>query len=419
MSSDSRSRCMNRTYSTLWLLLLTALAAPLASAVPAPAAAQQTVTLRAGLLLDGKGGMQRNARLTITDGRIVSVDQTGGPVTYDLSRYTVMPGGIDTHVHINWHFDPDGKTHHLSAQEETPAQALQYAIENARVTLLSGITTVQSLGAAVDRPLRDTIAGGFVPGPRVLTSIRQISGGMPDALRVAVRRARAEGADVIKIFASASIRDGGAATMTLEQLEAACGEARLHGLRAVVHAHGSDSAIRSAQAGCTSIEHGALLDDAALDTLAARRMFYDPNIGLVIQNYLDNRAKYEGIGNYNEEGFAQMERAVPLALDAFKRALQRPGIRIIFGTDAVAGAHGRNWEEIIYRVQKGGQPPMAAIVSATSLAAESLGMSSQVGSLAPGLQADVIALDGDPLTDITALRRVVFVMKGGQVAKSP
>ena len=148
-----------------------------------PAAAQQTVTIRAGLLLDGRGGSQRNARVTLSGDRIVAVDQNPGPVTYDLSRYTVMPGGIDTHVHINWHFDPDGKTHHLSAQEETPAQALGYAVENARVTLQAGITTVQSLGAAVDRPLRDSIARGFVPGPRVLTSIRQISNGTPDRLR--------------------------------------------------------------------------------------------------------------------------------------------------------------------------------------------------------------------------------------------
>src|SRR5688500_11676161 len=113
----------------------------------APAWAQAPVTIRAGTLLDGRGGVQRNARITIEHGRIRAVDQNTGPVTYDLSRYTVLPGGIDTHVHINWHFDPDGRTHHLSAREETPQQAMQYAVENARVTLLSGITTVQSLGA--------------------------------------------------------------------------------------------------------------------------------------------------------------------------------------------------------------------------------------------------------------------------------
>ena len=376
-------------------------------------------TIRAGLLLDGRGNSIRNARITIDGVRITAIDQQPGNVTYDLSRYTVMPGGIDTHVHINWHFDPDGKTHHLNAQQETPQQAMQYAIENARNTLRAGITTVQSLGAAIDGPLRDTIARGHMPGPRIVTSLRSISSGTPERIRETVQRLKADGADVIKVFASASIRDGGAATMSLEQLQAACGEAKAQGLRSVVHAHGSDSAIRAAQAGCTAIEHGALLDDAALDTLAARRMFYDPNIGLVLQNYLDNRAKFEGIGNYNAEGFAHMERAVPLALDAFKRALRRPGIRIVFGTDAVAGAHGRNWEEIIYRVQQGGQQTMDAIISATSRAAESLNHAHRVGTLAPGMQADIIALDGDPITDITALRRVRFVMVSGGVFLSP
>jgi imidazolonepropionase-like amidohydrolase len=154
---------------------------------------------------------------------------------------------------------------------------------------------------------------------------------------------------VIKIFASASIRDGGGPTMSQEQLDAACGEATAQGLRSAVHAHGPESAQRAIHAGCTVIEHGALLDDATLDLMDTRRTFYDPNIGLVLQNYLENRAQFEGVGNYNAEGFAHMERAVPRALDTFRRALQRENIRIVFGTDAVAGAHGRNFEEIMNR----------------------------------------------------------------------
>jgi quinoprotein glucose dehydrogenase len=227
-----------------------------------------------------------------------------------------------------------------------------------------------------------------------------------------------QGADVIKIFASASIRDGGAATLSLEQLQAACGEAKRLGRRAVVHAHGPESAIRATQAGCTSIEHGALLDNAALDTMNAHRMFFDPNIGLVLQNYIENKPKYLGIGNYTEEGFRYMEEGIPKALDAFKRALQRKDIRIVFGTDAVAGAHGRNFEEIIYRVQKGGQPAADAIVSATFTAAQSLGVQDSVGTIAPNMIADLIATDGNPAQDITALRRVVFVMAGGNAIKT-
>jgi imidazolonepropionase-like amidohydrolase len=149
--------------------------------------------------------------------------------------------------------------------------------------------------------------------------------------------------------------------------------------------------------------------------MAERRVFYDPNIGLVLQNYLEHRERFEGIGNYNAEGFAHMERAVPAALDVFRRALRRDGIRIVFGTDAVAGAHGRNFEEIIYRVQQGGQAPMAALISATSLAAASLGLGDRVGRVAPGHDADLIALAGDPLQDITALRRVAWVMRAGRV----
>lgn len=382
-------------------------------------AAQQprTITVRAGLLIDGAGGVARDRTIVIEGARIVAIRDGGGDVDYDLSRFTVMPGGIDTHVHINWHFDPDGRTHHLPAQEESAAQAMLYSAENAFATLRGGITTVQSLGAASDRDLRDAIARGQLPGPRILTSIRSLSDrtGDPDAIRAAVRRLADDGADVIKIFASASIRDGGAATMSQAQLDAACGEASARGLRSAVHAHGPESAQRAVRAGCTVIEHGALLDDATLDLMAERRVFYDPNIGLVLQNYLEQRARFEGVGNYNAEGFAHMERAVPAALDVFRRALRRDGIRIVFGTDAVAGAHGRNFEEIIYRVQQGGQAPMAALVSATSLAAASLGLDDRIGRVAPGLEADLIALAGDPLQDITALRRVAWVMRAGRV----
>ena len=151
--------------------------------------------------------------------------------------------------------------------------------------------------------------------------------------------------------------------------------------------------------------------------LAANGTYFDPNIGLVAQNYLAHRANYLGIGNYTEEGMAAMERSIPLALKVFKEALATPNLKIIFGTDAVAGAHGHNIEELIYRVQKGGQDPKAAITSVTSLSAESIGMGDKIGSLAPGMEADLIAVDGDPLKDITALRRVVFVMKSGRIYK--
>ena len=138
----------------------------------------------------------------------------------------------------------------------------------------------------------------------------------------------------------------------------------------------------------------------------------------MIENYLLNKEKYLGTPGYNAEGFAAMERILPLNHELVRRASKVTGLKIVFGTDAVAGAHGRNAEEFIDRVRDGGVDPMTAMVSANSLGAEAISLADQIGSIAPGLQADMIALDGDPLKDITAVRRVVFVMKGGMVYKN-
>jgi imidazolonepropionase-like amidohydrolase len=166
------------------------------------------------------------------------------------------------------------------------------------------------------------------------------------------------------------------------------------------------------------VEHGFFASDETLRVLAARGTYYDPHTGVVIQNYLNNKPKFLGIGNYTPEEMDAMEQTIPAILATFKRALNIPGLKIVYGTDAVAGAHGHNIEEMIYRVQKGGQDPARAIASATSLAAESLKMADRIGSVAPGMNADLIAVDGDPLKDITALRRVLFVMKDGKVYKN-
>ena len=149
--------------------------------------------------------------------------------------------------------------------------------------------------------------------------------------------------------------------------------------------------------------------------MAERGTYFDPNVGVVLQNYLENKEKFLGTGNYTEEGFAFMQKAIPIVLEMFTRALKTPNLKIVYGTDAVAGAHGRNIEEAVVRVKQGGQKPMDAIVSMTSLSAESLGMKDQIGAIAPGLQADLVAVDGDPLRDIAALRKVVFVMSEGRV----
>jgi len=152
--------------------------------------------------------------------------------------------------------------------------------------------------------------------------------------------------------------------------------------------------------------------------MAEKGTYLDPQAGLVIENYLLNKDKYLGTPGYTEEGFAAMEKILPINHDLVRRAAQTPGLKMVFGTDAVAGPDGRNAEEFIDRVRDCGVDPMAAMVSANSLGAEAMGLADQIGSIAPGMQADIIALDGDPMNDITAVRRVVFVMKGGIVYKN-
>jgi len=239
--------------------------------------------------------------------------------------------------------------------------------------------------------------------------------GDPEQIREFVRKLKADGADVVKLFATASIRDGGKMTMSVAQIEATCGEAKAQGLRSVVHAHASDGARAAIEAGCTSIEHGTFLDDATLEVMAKRGTYFDPNF-LVLHNYLDNKPKFLGIGNYNEEGFASMERGLPLVADVLKRA-RAHHVKIVLGTDAVAGSHGRNAEEFVYRVKDGGDSPMDAITSGTSVAAESLGLASRIGAIAEGMQAELVAVKGDSLKDITAVLIVAFVMRNGKVYK--
>jgi imidazolonepropionase-like amidohydrolase len=374
------------------------------------------VMIRAGRVIDGRGGVVNGPTLvSIQAGKIAAINVNTGTVTYDLSNLTLLPGFIDTHVHIGWHFDARGRYH---AGPEPPEQAALYGAENAWVTLQAGFTTVQSVGAASDKPLRDAIARGVLPGPRLLTSLGSVSNAKwtIDQIREDIRRKKAEGADLIKIFASASIRDGGTPTLSQEQVDAACGEARAQGLRSMVHAHSPESMMRAARARCTVVEHGGLANAEALKALADAGVYFDPNIGLVTQNYLENRTRFLGIGNYTEEGFAAMEKALGFKDAMFSAALKTPGLKMVMGTDAVAGAHGQNVREPIERV-KSGQTPMAAIIGMTSLAAESMGLDKVIGTIAPGYNADLVAVEGDPRLDITALQRVRFVMKDGKVYK--
>lgn len=210
---------------------------------------------------------------------------------------------------------------------------------------------MQSVGAAIDGPVRDHINRGLLPGPRILTSLRQIQdrSGDPETLRALVRRTRAEGADVIKLFATTGPGAGGHQSMSDAQIQA---------------------------------------------------------------TWLDNRAAY----TFPPDALATIERGIAPTIDVLRRARAKR-VKIVFGTDAVAGAHGRNAEEFVYRVRDAGETPMDAIVSATSLSAESLRLGDRIGTVAPGYDADLVAVAGNPIQDFTSVRRVVFVMKSGKVVK--
>jgi imidazolonepropionase-like amidohydrolase len=386
-----------------------------------PARSASPIVIRAGRLLDGRGGVRRNVSIVVDGSTIATVGREGAAATeaptYDFSRLTVLPGLIDTHVHIDSHFGKDGRAQNTG---ESATQRAFYAAENAYVTLMAGFTTVQSIGSASDVDLRDAIARGQLPGPRLLTSAGQLTDTSLSPARIGewVKTAVGRGADLIKLFASKSIREGGGQTMTDAQIQAACGEAKAAGKRIWVHAHAASAVRASTLAGCTAVAHGSQVTDADLALMAQRGTYFEPNIGLVSQNYIENKPRYLGIGNYDEAGFKFMEDGIPVKLAMFKRAVATPGLKIIMGTDATAGAHGQNAREIMYRVQVGGQPAMDAIVAATSLNAQALGLANRIGAIAPGMEADLIAVDGDPLSDIGALRRVVFVMRGGKVYKN-
>lgn len=381
-------------------------------------AQQKRIVIAVSTLFDGKGNVLRDTRIVVEGSRIVGLDPKAAPIDYDLRGLTVMPGWIDAHVHITWIFDKNGKN--AGAGDTTPYATLQ-ATANAWSTLMAGFTTVQSVGNVNDIPLRDAINKGALPGPRILTSAEPLIGqgeksGSPDEIRAFVRKQKAAGADVIKIFASFSVRRPEMA-LSQEQLNAACDEAKKLGLRSLVHAY--KVAVRAASlAGCTQVEHGTLATDEDLKLLAQRGTWLDPQAGLVFENYVDNKDKFVGTPGFPEEAFPIIKDLIPIYRDFVKQSVKIRGLKIVFGSDALAGSHGRNAEEFVDRVRDAGVDPMAAMVSANSLGAEALNLADQIGSIAPGLQADIIALDGDPLKDINAVRRVVFVMKGGVVYKN-
>jgi imidazolonepropionase-like amidohydrolase len=402
-----------------WAKILMCLGLAGASAlVQSDATKPKRIVIAAATVLDGKGGVLHHTRIVVEGSKIVALDPKASPVDYDLHDLTVLPSWIDAHVHMTWSFGADGKN---AGPAGTTQDAAYASASNAWATLMAGFTTVQSIGSPRDIPLRAAINKGILPGPRILTANDPLFGqgektGTPDEIRAFVRKQKEAGADLIKIYASGGMTRG-PMTMSQEQLNAACDEAKKQGLRSLVHAY--RDAVRAATlAGCTEIEHGLGASDDDLKLMAERGTYLDPQAGLLLETYLQNRDRYLAAPYYTEEGFTAMKDLIPAHQEFIRHAMKIPGLKIVYGTDAVAGAHGHNAEDFIHRVRDCGVDPMAAMVSANSLGAEALGMADQIGAIAPGLQADIIALDGDPLHDITAVRRVVFVMKAGTVYKN-
>ena len=422
--------------SLMWTLLALL---GMVTAATAQAAPRRVVVL-AGRLLDVRSGRMLTDQAVVIEGeRIVSVGPAGqaqlpaGAQRIDLSHATVLPGLIEVHTH-------------LTADPTFGYEALGYSVpritligaKNARLTLLAGFTTARNVGARafVDVALRDAINAGDIPGPRLQASgpLLSITGGhcdnnfLPyefhasgdgvadgvDAVRHKVRENIKYGSDLIKVCATGGVFSKGdspqASQYTLEELKAIVEEAHRLGRKVASHAHGAQGIRWSIEAGVDSIEHGSYIDDESIALMKQRGTYLVPT--QYLSDWLDENAD---AANVPEMFRAKMIETHAAGRRNVARAMAA-GVKIAFGTDASVFPHGLNARQFAVYV-KMGMTPLAAIQSATLNAADLMGWSDRVGSLEPGKFADLIAVDGDPLQDVTTLERVHFVMKGGSVVK--
>jgi imidazolonepropionase-like amidohydrolase len=399
----------------------------------------KTVVIRAGHLLDVKTGKTlSNQTIVIQGDKIVSVGADAqvpaGATVVDLSNATVLPGLIDAHTHITMTTNFGYSTLGISV----PREAL-YGARNARVTLDAGFTTIRNVGASgfADVALRDAINAGDVPGPRMLVSgpALGITGGHCDenflpfewhvqaegvadgieAVQHKTREVIKYGADLIKICATGGVLSHGdnpqASQFTLEEMKAIVADAHRLGRKVAAHAHGAQGIRWAAEAGVDSIEHGSYIDDAAIAEMKKDGTYLVPTL------YLSDwfLANVEKTGA-PPELVAKGREVMPEARKNVARAFAA-GVKVGFGTDAAVYPHGLNAHEFAVMV-KLGLTPLQAIQAATVNDADLLGWSDKVGTLERGKWADVIAVDGDPLADVTTLERVKFVMKGGEVVRN-
>ena len=388
-------------------------------------AAGGRVYVRAARMFDPASGHVVSDAVVVVEGERVA--QVGaalavpqGARVYDLGDVTLLPGLIDAHTHITYHFDKTGRFGLTG--DATAEEALKYAEENARATLEAGFTTIRNLGAGgrVDIRLRDEINRGEARGPRMIVSGEPLTSdeleGVYDNSEARVRRVRefvrarvAEGVDVIKVFEG--VDADGSPLFTEGEIRAAVEEAARAGLRVAVHAHEAAAVKAAVRGGCASIEHGSFLDSEAIKLLAARHTALVPTLYLPT-HYLEHKERFVAFDPLTWAFFEKLRAANLSNAQAAKKA----GVWIVSGSDAVAGLHGHNARELIWLV-KAGLTPTEALRAATSDAARLFGLEGKVGTIAPGAFADIVAVPGDPTRDISVVERVSFVMKGGEVIK--
>jgi imidazolonepropionase-like amidohydrolase len=398
-------------------LVLISLVALLASAD----AAAQTTMVRFARIWDGTRTIE-DAVVTIEGARIVRVgsgdgDVAAGTPVIDLRPYTGIPGLIDLHTHMTYYWDRQPGTRPLG-QRRRPAETVFLAQENARRALESGVTTVRDLGASneTDFSMRDLIARGAMLGPRMIVSGQGVSrrdSEKPDpiAMRTATEARIAAGSDWIKVYASRGSYDSveTTQTVTFEEMQAIVGAAHARGRKVAIHSYGASGVKDAVRAGADSVEHGADLDEDTIAEMARRGTVWVPTIDHN-RYYVDAREEF----GFKPDAIAPLQDYIARNLESATRAV-RAGVRLGMGSDAVFTMFGQNTRELGWFI-KAGLTPAQALATATTTAAELLGMQKQLGRIEPGFTADLVAIDGDPLSSIPVLfSGVRWVMKDGVV----